>query len=118
MTRFIVLVCALAIAAFVGGCSQANDGSGSPPSGASIQSQSRQLSPPVENPRDIRDYGDRPCDVFTLGQLTSFGFDRPPDGIDELPSGHKECVWTDSGYKGRLVAIVYPDWDILERTYL
>src|SRR5262245_25106557 len=110
--RTIVLGCSLILAAaLVGGCSSADDEgsssaehpSGPPADMGVVAQQPRQLSPPVENPRDIRAYGDRPCGVLTTEQLTAFGFDRPPDSTNTLASGHQECVWTDSGYNGQLV---------------
>lgn len=118
--RTTVLVGILATAATVAaGCSQADGGSATPSPGVGTTSQGRpQLSPAVENPRDIREYGDRPCDVFTTEQLTRFGFDLPPKSISTLPSGHRVCVWTDSGSHGELAVTTYPNWDILERTYL
>lgn len=119
MRRTVLLVWASAAAmALVAGCSSAQDGSAAPPAGPEIgTTEHRQLSPPVERPRDVRTYGAKPCDVFTTEQLKSFGFNLPPDRTITLPSGHKECVWTDSGYNGRLVVGTYPDWDVLERTY-
>jgi hypothetical protein len=119
MPRITVLVCVLATAtALVAACSRAEGGSADPSTGVGVTSQqSRQLSPPVENPRDIRHYGDRPCEVFTPDQLKRFGFDRPPDRVYTLPSGAKNCVWIDSGHNGELVVGTYPDWDVLERTY-
>ena len=102
----------------VAGCSQPNGGSAAPSPGANLTSDALpQLSPPVESPRDIRAYGDRPCDVFTTEQLTAFGFDLPPNRTFTLPSGNKTCVWTDSGSHGELSVTTYPDWDILERNY-
>lgn len=120
MSGTTMLVCAIvAVSALVGGCAPAEGGSGPPSSGAGVTSQQpRQLSPLVQNPRDIRAYGERPCDVFTTEELAGFGFDLPPDSTTTLPSGHKICAWTDSGYNGRLFAATYPDWDVLERTYL
>ncbi len=120
MHQTAMLGCTLATAAaLVAGCSQAERSSATPPPGAGTTSEGRpQLSPPVQNPRDISAFGDRPCAILTTEQLTGFGFDRPPDSTDTLPSGHKTCVWTDSGYNGRLSVTTYPDWDILERTYL
>lgn len=119
MPRIAVLVGALmAAATLISGCSQAEGGSVIPPAGAGATSQERpQLSPTVQNPRDIRAYGDRPCDVFTTEQLRMFGFDLPPDRTYTLPSGAQNCVWTDSGHNGELVVGTYPDWDVLERTY-
>ncbi|MGH3788848.1 MAG: DUF3558 domain-containing protein [Pseudonocardiaceae bacterium] len=100
------------------GCSATQGGSAAPPASAGVPMQVRQqLSPPVESPRDIRAYGDRPCDLFTTAQLKAFGFDLPPRSTDTLPSGNKVCVWVDSGRNGELAATTYPDWDILERTY-
>lgn len=117
MLRIAVLVCALA-GTLVAGCSQAEGGSATPAPDASTTSEVRtQLSPPVQNPRDIRSYGDRPCDVFTAAQLRGFGFDLPPNRTTTLPSGHKTCKWIDSGHNGELSVGVYPDWDVLERTY-
>ncbi|MGH3931068.1 MAG: DUF3558 domain-containing protein [Pseudonocardiaceae bacterium] len=115
-----VLVGALATAAtLVAGCSQAEGGSTAPSPGASAISQERpQLSPTVENPRDVREYGDRPCAMFTTEQLTGFGFDIPPSRALTLPSGNQVCVWIDSRHHGELAVTTYPDWDILERTYL
>ncbi|MGQ0774321.1 MAG: DUF3558 domain-containing protein [Pseudonocardiales bacterium] len=120
MPRIIVLVCALAAAStLIGGCSRTDGSSAPPSSGAGVTSQQpRQLSPPVQNPRDIRVYGERPCDVFTTEQLAGFGFDLPPNSTRALPSGHRVCVWIDSGHNGRLFVATYPDWDVLERTYL
>lgn len=113
-----LVACAFATSALATGCSWAEGGS-TAPSGVGVTSERpRQLSPPVDNPRDIRAYGDRPCDVFTIEQLTQFGFDRPPNSTDTLPSGAKTCVWIDSGHNGRLALGTYPDWDVLERTYL
>lgn len=71
----------------------------------------------MHRPRDIRAFGHRPCEVFSVEQLAAFGFDLPPASTDTLPSGNRTCVWFDSGYTGRLAVIVYPDWDILERVY-
>jgi len=115
-----MLVGALAsAAALVAGCSQAEGDSATPSPGVGATSAERpQLSPPVQNPRDIRAYGDRPCEVFTTEQLMGFGFDLPPDRTNTLPSGHKTCDWVDSGHNGDLSVTTYPDWDILERTYL
>lgn len=114
-----LVACAFAAVVLAGGCSRAEGGSVvSSPGAGGVSQEPRRLSPPVEKPRDVRAYGDRPCEVFTSEQLRGFGFDRPPDSTNTLPSGHKECVWTDSGGNGRLVTTTYPDWDILERTYL
>ncbi|MGH3972898.1 MAG: DUF3558 domain-containing protein [Pseudonocardiaceae bacterium] len=85
--------------------------------GSSPATDRRQLSPLVDNPRDIRAYGDEPCDVLTTEQLKTFGFDLPPRSTETLPSGNKVCVWIDSGRNGELAATTYPDWNILERTY-
>lgn len=119
--RTVVLGCAFATAgALMAGCSQAEGGSAppSPGSGLAATAEGRlQLSPPVQNPRDIRAYGDRPCEVFTVKQLKEFGFDLPPDRTFTLPSGHQVCKWTDSGHNGELGVTTYPDWDILERNY-
>jgi len=102
----------------VAGCSQAEGGSAALSPDASVTSEERpQLSPPVENPRDIRAYGDRPCDLFTTVQLKGFGFDLPPNRTYTLPSGNHVCKWIDSGYNGELGVTTYPDWDILERNY-
>lgn len=113
------LVCVLVTAAALAvGCSQAEGGPAAPSTGADVTSkQPQHLSPPVQNPRDIRAYGDRPCDVFTTEQLTGFGFDLPPDRTTTLPSGDKTCKWIDSGHNGELSVTTYPDWDVLERTY-
>lgn len=102
----------------VAGCSLAQDGSAAPPAGVGVGSTAqRQLSPPVEHPRDVRAYGDRPCEALTIKQLKAFGFDLPPDRTFTLPSGQKVCVWIDSGRNGELAIDTYPDWDVLERTY-
>ncbi|MGH3916618.1 MAG: DUF3558 domain-containing protein [Pseudonocardiaceae bacterium] len=102
----------------VTGCSQAEGDLTTPSPGADVTSQDRpQLSPSVQNPRDVRAYGDRPCEVFSTEQLSGFGFDLPPDRTFTLPSGHQVCKWTDSGNNGELGVTTYPDWDILERTY-
>lgn len=117
-TAIALVASAFATAALATGCSQAEGGSAAPSPGAGAASeQPRQLSPSVDNPRDIRAYGDRPCDVFTTEQLTGFGFDLPPDRTYTLPSGAQNCVWIDSGHNGELVIGTYPDWDVLERTY-
>ncbi len=117
MRRTIVLIAfALATAALVPGCS-AEGGPAVPSTAGMPPEYSRQLSPPVHHPRDIRAYGDRPCEVFTLEQLTEFGFDLPPDNTETMPDGHKTCVWIDSDYTGRLMAGPFADWDVLERTY-
>lgn len=88
MRRTVLLVWASAIAmVMAAGCSAA------PPAGAGVGSTAqRQLSPPVEHPRDVRAYGDRPCEVLTIKQLKGFGFDLPPDRTFTLPSGQKVCV--------------------------
>jgi hypothetical protein len=107
-----------ATATLTGGCAQVEDGSAVPSSEVGVVThRPPQLSPPVTNPRDIRAYGDRPCEVFTLDQLTGFGFDLPPDSTDTMPDGHQICVWIDSDYTGRLMAGPFADWDVLERTY-
>lgn len=114
-----LVACTFAAAALANGCSRAEGGSVAPSSGVVGASQEpRRLSPPVEKPRDVRAYGDQPCEVFTSEQLMGFGFDRPPDSTDTLPSGNKTCVWIDSGDNGRLAVVTYPGWDILERTYV
>ena len=113
-----LLACALATAPLAAGCSHAENGVARPSSDLGVRSEHPpQLSPRVGNPRDIRVYGNRPCDVFNLEQLTEFGFDLPPNRTQTLPSGHRVCVWVDSGYLGELAVTTYPDWDILERTY-
>ncbi len=119
MRRCVLLVCVLAAAtAPVAGCSQSEGGSPAPSGGAGVTSEQRpQLSPRVQDPRDIRAYGDRPCEVFNTQQLTGFGFDLPPDRTFALPSGHQVCVWIDSRRNGELAVTTYPDWDVLERTY-
>lgn len=119
MRRTVLLVWASAVAmALVAGCSSAQDGSAAPSASAGLGSKERrQLSPPVERPRDVRSYGARPCDVFTAEQLKRFGFDLPPDRMHTLPSGHKTCAWVDSGHNGQLDVTTFPDWDVLERTY-
>ncbi len=111
MTRGIVLLAwgLVIVMALLAGCSGAEGG---PPA-----TERRQLSPLVDNPRDIRAYGNEPCDVLTTAQLKTFGFDLPPRGTETLPSGNKVCVWIDSGRNGELAATTYSDWDILERTY-
>lgn len=114
-----LVACAFAVAVMANGCSRTEGDSVAPPSGSDGASQEpRQLSPPVEKPLDVRAYGDRPCEVFTSEQLTGFGFDLPSNSTHTLPSGNKTCVWIDSGYNGRLAVTTYPDWDILERTYV
>ncbi|MGH3940353.1 MAG: DUF3558 domain-containing protein [Pseudonocardiaceae bacterium] len=114
-----LIVCAFAVAAVITGCSRAEGGLATPSSdGNGAPRVPRQLSPVVEKPRDVRAYGDRPCEVFTSEQLRGFGFDLPPDRTDTLPSGHRTCDWIDSNRNGELSVTTYPDWDILERTYL
>ncbi|MGH3770677.1 MAG: DUF3558 domain-containing protein [Pseudonocardiaceae bacterium] len=117
--RIALLVWGLVVeVALLAGCSAAGEGSAAPSAGAGVGSKERrQLSPLVEHPRDIRAYGDKPCDLFTTAQLKTLGFDLPPHSTDTLPSGHKVCVWIDSGRNGELAATTYSDWDILERTY-
>ncbi|MGH3751305.1 MAG: DUF3558 domain-containing protein [Pseudonocardiaceae bacterium] len=119
MRRIVLLVWASAAAmALVAGCSSAQGGSAAPPAEAGVGStEHRQLSPPVEHPRDVGAYGARPCDVFTTEQLKRFGFDIRPDRTRTLPSGHQVCTWVDRGHHGELTVTTYPDWDILERTY-
>jgi Protein of unknown function (DUF3558) len=121
MTRLSAwLICAATAAmALLAGCSGTGAGSAVPPANSSIVPKERQqLSPPpVERPRDVQAYGNRPCDVFTTAQLNRFGFDLPPDRTNISPSGHKTCAWIDSGHNGELVVGIYPDWDVLERTY-
>ncbi|MDQ4104376.1 MAG: DUF3558 domain-containing protein [Actinomycetota bacterium] len=99
--------------ALLAGCS----GGGGSPASSAAPKERQQLSPPVEHPRDIRAYGDRPCELFTTEQLKGFGFDLPPHRTNNLPSGHKTCAWIDSSRNGELVVSTYPDWDVLERTY-
>ena len=116
--RTAVVAGVLTTAALAGGCSQVENGSAVPSSEVGVvMHQPPQLSPPVRDPRDIRAYGDRPCEVFTIEQLTDFGFDLPPDSIDAFSDGHQTCVWIDSDYTGRLMAGPFADLDVLERTY-
>lgn len=118
LARVGMLLCALAAAGpVVAGCAQAQKSSATPSPGALTTRELPQLSPPVDNPRDIRAYGDRPCEVFTLEQLIGFGFDLPPDSTDTFSDGHRTCVWIDSDYTGRLMAGPFADLDVLERTY-
>ena len=113
-----LLACVLATAPLASGCSRAETGVARPSSNLDIRSEhAPQLSPRVDNPRDIRAYGDRPCEVFSVEQLTEFGFDLPPNRTQILPSGNQVCVWIDSDYLGELAVTTYPDWDILERIY-
>lgn len=118
--RTALFVCASAIAGtLIVGCSRVDGGSATPsPSAGTASAGHPQLSPPVENARDVRAYSDRPCEVFATEQLRGFGFDLPPDRTLILPSGHRVCVWTDSGHHGELAVTTYPDWEILERTYM
>jgi hypothetical protein len=114
----ILLISTLVVAMVLVGCSAAQDRSAAPSAGAGVPSQvQRQLSPRVERPRDVRAYGDRPCEMLTIKQLKGFGFDLPSDRTFALPSGQKVCVWIDSGRNGELAVDTYPDWDVLERTY-
>lgn len=113
-----LVACALATAPLATGCSHTENGVARPSSDLAVRPElPAQLSPRVDHPRDIRPYGDRPCEVFSVEQLTDFGFDLPPDSTQILPSGHRVCMWIDSGYRGELAVTTYPDWDILERTY-
>jgi hypothetical protein len=119
MSGTVLLGCVLAVAsALVAGCSRLEGGSAVPDTGLGVASPGPPpMLPPVPVYRDIRGYGDRPCEVFTFDQLTGFGFDRPPESIATLPSGNKICVWIDSGHNGRLAVGTYPDWNVLDRTY-
>jgi len=113
-----LMACLLVTAPLATGCSRTEDGSATPSSDQDVRSgHPRQLSPRVDHPRDIRAYGDRPCEVFSVEQLTEFGFDLPPNRTQRLPSGHQVCVWVDSDNLGELAVTTYPNWDILERIY-
>ena len=120
MSRAALLVSVLVVALVpVVGCSLAERGSAAPSTGVGATSKKpEQLSPSVQNPRDIRAYVDRPCEVFTTEQLAGFGFDLPSDRTTILPSGAKTCKWIDSGRNGELSVAIYSNLDLLERTYL
>lgn len=113
-----LMACVLVTAPLAAGCSRTEDGSALPSADLRVRTEHPpQLSPRVDNPRDIRAYGNRPCELFTIEQLTGFGFDLPPNRTQTLPSGNQVCVWVDSDNLGELAVTTYPDWDILERTY-
>lgn len=112
---FGVAVAAAAAAA----CTASSEGSPAPERSlvAPSSAAQEQLSPPVQNPRDIRVFGDRPCEVLTPEQIIGFGFDQSGEQRMLRSTGSQVCDWTDSGSNGNLSVIIHSGWDILEREY-
>ncbi len=112
------LLGAVAVLVCCAGCSGTSEGlPAAAPSGAASSTVPTQLSPPVEQPRDVRAFGDTPCEVFTPEQIAGFGFDRPPRQRTLPASESQECGWIDSGHDIELRVTTFPDSDILEREY-
>lgn len=92
---------AVILFALVTGCSDSDDGDhseGPVPNLASSAPASTDLESPVANPRDIRGFAGRPCDVLTPAQLGGFGI-VDPVGVpgSGISPGTETCAWGGGG---------------------
>lgn len=51
--------------------------------------------PPVDNPRDIESFVDRPCDLLKPEQAAEFAIDQPPRELPDVFGG-VDCEWRSS----------------------
>jgi hypothetical protein len=107
---------ALVVAAVLAGCSTSDGRPAAPATAPVTEPTASRLSPPVEQPRNLRGVADRPCELFTAEQLAALGFDQPGEPRTLSP-GTAGCTWTDSERRGELAVVLYPDLPLLERTY-
>lgn len=113
VARLIGLVVILLLPA----CASSTDGAAIRNSGAPASSPAHQEVPVAKNPRDVRPFGESPCEVFTVQQLTGFGLDQPGEQRTITAGDNEECTWVDSGSNGELRVITFPDSNILELEY-